>query len=343
MYTLIFSVFNTILNGSQTPYIIRAFSNNQTIITKVSSYGGIVSMLGGTLVSITFPILMARLATGSGGWRTLILIYAVPLAAIGILRFLLCKEDPSVDVGVSKKVSFKDIFMMMRKNKYCWYAAGINGVHNFMTGLAVGSYYFTYIIGDVSKYSIVSAFSVILLPVMFIFPKLMKKVNLAGIYTIFAGIAAFGYLLVFVGNKNLILVLIGVVVAMLVTLPTSYLGSLMGMQVATYNEYIGLPRMDGSQGIVSGFLGKIGNGVGAGLVGILLGLAGYVSSSSGDAVQPASALMMIRLMYSIIPLIGCVLIVFFALKFSKLSNQYDSMREEIEERKAHLQAEESQA
>lgn len=60
MYTLVFTVFTTLRSADNTPYTIRAFSNNQTVITKIASYGGIITM-GSTIgISILFPIIMGR-------------------------------------------------------------------------------------------------------------------------------------------------------------------------------------------------------------------------------------------------------------------------------------------
>ena len=42
MYTLVFSIFTTLRMAALTPYTIRAFSNNQNVITKVASYGGVI-------------------------------------------------------------------------------------------------------------------------------------------------------------------------------------------------------------------------------------------------------------------------------------------------------------
>lgn len=59
------------------------------------------------------------------------------------LCFFFVKEDPSVDLGNSKRVKFKDIVSMLKINPYCWMTAGISGLYNLMTDMAVGSYYFT--------------------------------------------------------------------------------------------------------------------------------------------------------------------------------------------------------
>jgi probable glucitol transport protein GutA len=318
MYTMVFSVYATILQVSQTPYMIRAFSNNQRIITKVSSLGGIVSMLGGIIVSASFPVFMAKIATSADGWQNLILIYAVPLLVIGILRLVFVKEDPAVDGENGPKVRLKEIIMMLRKNKYCWVYAGIMGLYNIALGFGAGSYFFTYVMGDISKFGLVSISSIALLPVMFIFPTMLNRMSVSNLFALFAAVAAIGYGIVFLGNSSLPLVLIGVVAANLLNLPLGYLGALIIMQLSAYNESIGLPRMEGSSGVVAGFAGKAGSGIGAALCGFLLGKAGFLSSVASKVTQPESAMLMIRLLYSLLPGICALLIAILSFKLNQL-------------------------
>lgn len=330
MYTLIFSVFSTLLNANQTPYMIRAFDNNQQKITKIGALGGIVIMLGAMIVSISFPVLMGKMAVNSQGWRSLITIYALPLALIGMLRFIFVKEDPTIDeVAGNSKVSIKDILHCLKKNKYAWFIAGITGCYNITVGMNVGSYYFTYIVGDVSLMGMISILSVVTLPVMFVFPKLMEKLSASKMIFSFAWIGVVGYLTLFIAQANFPLLVIGTILMGIGQFPVAYLQANIGMQLADYNEYIGLPRMDGSVGVLGGAFSKVGAGIGSGLLGILLGAAGYVGSIEGvDGVvtQSAGALMMIRCLYSIIPMMCIIFMAFFASRMFSL----DKMSDEIE-------------
>lgn len=322
MYTLAFSVFHTLLNASQTSYMIRAFSNNRQVIAKVSSYGGIISMLCSIAVSVTFPILMVRLTINPGGWRKLILIYAIPMCLIGMLRFIFVKEDPTVDLGMHERIRVREIFGMLRENKYCVIYAAITGLYQISVSFGAGTYYYTYVIGDISKFGIVSMFSVFLLPVMFLFPVMIKKVSVTRLYVIFSVIALIGYTIMFVGNANLPIVIFGALGVTLLNFPLGYLGTLIVMQLASYNEYIGLPRMEGSSSAAAALAGKIGQGIGAGLCGILLGLAGFISSSSGRvAEQPDTAIMMIRCLYCVFPGICVSIIAVLSLALGKLETE----------------------
>lgn len=334
MYTLDFSIFSTMLNANQTPYMIRAFSNNKIVITKVSSFGGIVSMIFAMVVSVSFPILMKHLATDAGGWRSLILIYAVPFALIGILRLIFVKEDPSIDAaaGQSTKINAKEVLTMLKKNKYCWISAAIMLFYQLAVGFGAGSYYFTYIIGDISKFGLVSVLSVVTLPLMIFFPAMIRKMSVAKLFAIFGTIAFLGYMMVFVGGSNVTIVYIGVILTVLLNLPLGYLGALVIMQLATYNEYMGLHRMEASSSAISNFASKVGGGIGTGLTGILLSAAGFISSTTGTVAQPDSALHMIRMLYSVLPALCAALIVFFSILLGRLGKRIPEMEADIKNR-----------
>ena len=333
MYTLVFSVFNSFLGACNNPYMIRAFKNKE-VITKVASFGGIVTMLGSAIVSITFPIAMGKIATSAGGWRTLILLYAIPLTLIGILRFIFVKEDPSIDArSESKKIDVKEVFLMFKENKYAWAYAGVTGMYNLCVGMSVNTYYFKYIVGDVSKLSLVNMLSILMLPVMFVFPKLMKKMQVSNLIELGVGIGAAGYFLLFFAKANIPVIIIGNVMVSMASLPICYLGVLIIMELATYNEWKGMSRMEGSTNIISNFATKAFNGIGVGVQGILLSAFGYMNATSTEIVtQPDSALLAIRLLYSLIPMAIYFVIIFCATRLGKLEKQLPKMEAEVQKR-----------
>lgn len=314
------------------PYLVRAFDNNRTLIGKVSSYGGIVTTMGSMVISLTFPKLMASLATKEGGWTTLILIYMVPLTVLGTLRFLLVKENPAIDAGqVKDKVDFKDIFFMIRKNGYAWLYLLIMFFFQTIQSIGALSYYFKYIVGDVSAAGLLSIMSFVLLPTMFLFPVFMKKLSASQIIALGAVLSCLGYLVNFVAGSSMTLLILGSIITSFAMLPVSYLGNMVQMDLCTYNQYLGLPRMDASIGaIFNGFGSQIGQGFGGWLLGFALTAAGYVASE-GDAMvaQPDSAITMIRLLYSLIPMALMALLAVSAFLLSKLNKQMPEIEAKI--------------
>lgn len=342
MYSFVYSVCNTMLTANQTPYMVRAFSGNRNIITKVASFGGIVSMLCSIIVSITFPRIMANLVVArnyeASGWRTLILIFAIPLAIIGIMRFLFLKEDPQIDAGqTNSRIKLKEIVTMLKSNPYAWSFAGMIGLYQLAIGFGAGSYYFTYVVGDIGAFGLVSAMAMVLLPIMLIFPALIKKMGMAKLFIVMGVISFIGYVTVFFAGNSLAMVYLGVIVTNLVSLPCSYLQTPCIMDLSTFNEYNGFHRMEGTTGVVSGFTQKVLNGIGTGLTGVFMSVAGFVSSSSNMVVeQPSNAILMIRLLYSLIPGVCMIGIVLCALHFNKLEKRMPEIEAIVKERKQQI-------
>ena len=321
LYVLTFSVFGSLRGVGMSCYTIRHFSNNNILIRKVASYGGIITTAGSIVASMCFPVLVKNFADGPMGWIVPVAIFMIPATLFGALRFFLCKEDPAVGGdSAQQKVSFKEIFAMFRKNPYVWLYAIIMLAYNVLNGLGVTSYYFTYIIGSIGMSGVLSAFGVLLLPVMLLFPWIMKKVGTMG--KMIAGlsvISVIGYLIVFFSGSNLVGMLIGYLLASLAGLPLSYYGVLFLMNVCTYNEMKGLPRMEGSANILANFCSNFGGSLGSLVTGAILAVAGYISTNANEVVtQPASAIMAIRIDFAIVPAILIAIIGVCSFAFSKL-------------------------
>ncbi len=331
MYSLTFAVFSTLRLAALSPYTIAHFSNNATLIKKVASFGGIITMAGSIIVSVGFPMIMKRIATSATGWTRAVLIVMVPATLIGLLRFFFCKEDPNVDPDKNAEpLKFKDFLQLFTKNKYVWLYALIALSYNLTTNLACGSYYFKYIVGDLDKLGILSVFGVILLPLMLLFPRIMKKLGSMGkMIACFSVLGIVGYIIVFFSGANTIGVYAGYLLATLAGLPIAYYGILFVMNICNYNERIGLRRMEASSTALANFCSKLGAALGAYVTGLVLFIGGYVSET--NAVQPDSALMAIRIDYAIVPIIFMVIIAVCSLAFAKLEKENEQYLKEKEE------------
>ncbi len=340
MYTLTFSVFSTFRGAGNIPYTVRHFSNNQKLIAKMSGAGGVLTMIAAMLMNVLFPALVSKYASSASGWTMSVAIVMIPATLIGVMRFIFCKEDPSVDEGTSQQpIKVKEIALLFKKNKYVWIYAVIMLCYNVLTNLAVGSYFFKWVIGDMGIMGITSIFSIVLLPLMFAFPKIMEKIGgLSKMVSVFCVVSIVGYLICFVSGSYLPGVVVGFLLAQFATLPLTYYGILFIMNICTYNEMIGLPRMDSSSGILSSFMSKVGAAMGSWVTGLLLMLAGYVSAE-GVTSQPASAIMMIRIDYAIVPAIMYAIVLVCCVAFSKLEKKIAVWEAEKEQTQLETQEE----
>ena len=338
MYALANSVFYTFLNANGTVYMVRAFSSQKQYVS-LSTYGGLVPMVITVIFNIVFPILMGTLATSQKGWIKLVLIFMIPLVLLGMLRFFFIKEVNDVDVeSHGEKVQFKDVPVVMKKNPYIFIIAVGTLVMNLILNMGVQVYYFTQIVGNVGLMSILAATQMIVLPLMFILPQILKKTTTVNVIKAGIVITALGWLLNFFAGSNVPMLVIANIMTGGGVVPMSMLTALLIIECADYNEYTGIRRMEGTLSSINGFASKIGAGVGAGLMGILIGIAGYNGTLE---VQPASAITMIRMLYSLIPAV-LYIVVFILYNLYTLGKKMPEIRKTNEERRAAIVAEAEQ-
>lgn len=87
------------------------------------------------------------------------------------------------------------------------------------------------------------------------------------------------------------------------------------MQVGEYNTVIGMKKMEATMSAVINFMEKLGNAFASLLIGALLSAANYDGTA---ATQPDSALMMIRLAYSLIPAAFTVIVILCVIGFKPM-------------------------
>lgn len=330
MYALANSICYTFLNANNTPYLVRAFKSGQ--IVKLTSYGSIITMLAAVIFNMTFPALMAKIATSASGWSRLVLMFAVPMAAIGILRMLFCPEKYDVDAEQknAEPLKVKDVFKLIKTNKYILIIALMTFVFNFVCNMGVQTYYYTYIVGNVALMGISAIAQIVALPLALFFPKLIEKFSTVKLMMAGFIVSAVGYLLNFVAGGNVVLLAIAAIMWGAGTIPASMLSALVIIECADYNEWKGNHRMEGTMSSLVGLGAKIGAALGAGALGVLLSMVGY----TGDAAtMPSSALTMIQMLFTLVPAVLYVLVA-LSLKGYTLNKNLAQIREENEKNRA---------
>jgi Na+/melibiose symporter-like transporter len=331
MFICVDSIFTALLSANNTVYMVRAFSKQEHYVA-ISSYGSIIVFLGAMVVNVSFPMLMATMATSAEGWKTLIAIYAVPFLLIGLLRFFFIKETNDVDAVSSEKVNFKELVAVLKTNYYIYAVALMLLVYNFISNMGVNVFYFTYIVKDVGLLGTLALTQVVILPSVFFIPALIRKFTTTKLIIAGLIIASIGYLVNFFAMDNMVLLVIGGLLTGAGSIPVNMLVGLMIIDCADFNEWNGRPRAEGTLSSVPGFTSKIGAAIGAGVMGVLLSMSGY---TGGVATQPESAEFMIRMLNSIIPMV-LYLIVAILLRFYKLDRLMPQIRRENEERRRNL-------
>lgn len=334
MYICINAVCITLLSACNNAYMIRAFKTNGQRI-KLASFGGIVIMVASIAVNMIFPIAMNRIATSPAGWRKMIAMFAIPMAFIGILRFLFVKETNQVEV-TEEKVKLKDVGLVLKKNPYVYMVAIMQIVYSLVTGMGVNTYFYMYVVGNVELMGLISSISIVVLPIMFFFPMIMKKVPMGKMVQIGCIAYGIGGFITFAAGGNIKMLIAATIFTGLGVLPITYLTDLMMIDCASYNAWKGFKRMDGTIGAIKGFAGKLGGALGSGVMGVLLSMSGY---NGGAAQQSESALLMIRALMGLIPAIlfiaVAVMMAFY--KLDKLMPEINQSMEKIAAKKAEAE------
>ena len=262
------------------------------------------------------------------------LVFAVPLTIIGLFRFLFIKEIEVDDsVGAQKKddISLKEGLKAIAKNKYLFIFVGATffcAVFNNLNS-GIGTYYFQYIMGDIGKMSIIGMLGLLTPFTLMIFPLAVRKGNAMNFVRLGLVLAVAGCTVKYFAGSNMTLVLIG---SLLMMLPGAamlqMIGSMFMIQCMDYGEWKTGVRVEAMMNSVNGFASKVGAGIASGLLGVLMGAAGFIS---GAETQSTSALTAIRMGYSIVPAILCI-IMLVILHFYDLEKKQGEIRDELAKR-----------
>lgn len=320
MYVLINAICTTALGGADAVYMARTFSTDNNRI-KAMSVNGVVVMLCSIIFNIVAPQFINSAGTSKSGWSHLALYMAVPLAVIGILRFVLCKEieteqkeeKEGKDSDSTGKTGFKETIGALLKNKYLFLLVCMMFITNIINNLGpAATYYFKYMMGDVGALSIANLTALITPVMLIIFPVLSRKIGTTKIlqYAMVFGIV--GMVIRTAGGTNMATILLGGGIASIAVLPISMMINTYIIDCMDYGEWKTGIRVEGMVASVTNFAGKVGAGAASGLLGLVMGLAGYDGSL---AVQSSTANMAIVGIYNIFPLVLYVIMLLLALMY----------------------------
>ncbi|MBK0348802.1 MFS transporter [Aerococcaceae bacterium zg-ZJ1578] len=327
-YTLANSVFATLLNASESVYISRAVKSDMARNILVS-VNGIIIMFGSVLVSTVFPILMGTLGTSSGGWQKMIAIFALPLGIIGIGRFLFVKERTDVVAAQNQGVDMKTLINALKSNKFIFLLSGAVLLYNFINSLGtVGTYYFQYIVGDVTKASVVGLISLITPFVLIFMPAILKRLSFSKVVSAGAVLGIFGNVIKGLAGANMGLIIVGNLLGVLAALPLSFYAPVMVISCMDYSEWKTGDRVEGAFSAVNGFASKVGAGLSSIITGFVMGTAGFDGTLP---VQSAAANNAIVALYSWIPAVFFVVIIVL-MKFYTLDDMMPQISADLEAR-----------
>lgn len=268
---------------------------------------------------------VGKLGGGAAAWRAVAIIYTVIGVISNTLSVLSVKELSEEELAqgkdkndVSEKYNLIDAFKLLVHNKYFLMICGAYLLMQMYSAtLGMGTYYMKYVVGDKNMFGTFAwAINIPMIIGLLITPSLvahfkgMYKLNIAGYIIGTLGRAAV-LVAAYMGNIPLMLAFTAVA-----ALGMSPLQGDMNALIATTSEYTKLTtgnKVDGTMYSCTSFGTKVGGGIGTAIAGWLLAASGFINNS---AVQPASCISMLHVMYLWLPMIFNLLITFVLFKLS---------------------------
>ena len=340
-YTLLNAGFYTANNIAYSALTALITKNNHERV-QMGSIRFMFAFGTSMLIQTITVALVAYFGGGAAAWRTVAIIYAIVGVISNTLSVMSVKELTPEELAEGEEVTHEelpegeevaikefaegeeiiaaaeeeekytliDAFKLLIKNKYyLMICASYILMQIYSATLNMGIYYMTYVLKNANLLGVFSWFINIPMIIGLLFtPALvmkfggMYKLNLMG-YTIGTlgrlGVVIAGYL----GSVPLMLVCTAIA-----ALGMSPLQGDMNALIATCSEYTYLThgkRVDGTMYSCTSLGTKLGGGIGTALAGWLLAFSGYVG---GAAVQSASTMNMLHIMYLWMPMIFNLLI-----------------------------------
>lgn len=336
MYTLSNAVCMTCLNGSGIVYLSRSVREEENR-TKVLSGSGAIVMIFTMGISILMPQLMTSIGTTKAGWRVIAAMIAIPMAIIGMLRFIFIKEvvvdeEPQKIKNHSEdqKTSFKQMLLAIVRNKYIFLVAGALLIINIVNNMgAATTYYFKYIIGDIGLQSFVSLTTMLVPLALIIYPVIVKRIGNTNMFRLGSLLGVIGLLIRSVGGANMVTILIGTALFQIGFIPIGMMVGIYVLECMDYGEWKNGYRIEAPLNSVTSFATKLGSALASSLTGIIMGLAGYDGSL---AVQSDLSIAAIIGTYNYLPL-ALYVIVFILSIFYDMDKKKPQIQADLEARR----------
>ncbi|MFT8460205.1 MAG: MFS transporter [Liquorilactobacillus ghanensis] len=320
IYVLINAVCVSVLGASDSVYMARAFSTESNRM-KAMSVSGFLVMIISIIFTTLIPQFIDLVGTKQSGWTMLATSIAVPMAVIGILRFVFVKEvvDDSINnetsntARVNNDITMKKSFKALTKNKYLFIIVGLVFIYAVINNFGTANtYYFKYIVGDIGKMSLMSMTSLITPFVLIVYPSINKRLGSAKVLRIFSICGVAGVIIRIIGGTNMATIMIGTIGISLANVPIGMMINNYVIECMDYGEWKTGVRVEGLVAAATNFSNKLGGGVTLAILGFIMSAAGY----NGEAkVQSASALTAINGVFNWIPLVFFILMFLLSMAY----------------------------
>jgi GPH family glycoside/pentoside/hexuronide:cation symporter len=333
-YNLAFTVIYTAIN---TPYgaltaLISQDQYQRSLLNLYRMILAIVGMIG--INAITLPLVKA-FGSGPQAWQKTFMCFGVVATVLFLITFAGTKErvKPASQQEIHKTVPLKAGLTALIHNKY-WVLIAVMSIFIFVNipGL-LGStiYYARTFLGDASYVgALMAALMGATLVGMFLLAPLLKRYGKRNTALVGTLVTIVGQLLMFYAPRSLTVILVSLAIKGFGG--AALMGTFYAMVADTieYGEWKSGVRTEGLVYGASSFGSKLGTGLGAVLIGWVLGLGGYVG---GSVTQSHAAEQAIKSLFLYIPLallVGQLILLWFY----HLDKEYPAIIAELQRRRA---------
>ena len=305
---------------------------------KISVVPRIFASLGGLTVTTFGIALVNKLGNGNQikGFEYFALGIVIIFIISTIVTCINVKEKTQVQVN-NEKVNIKQAFNILKQNDQLLVFIGIVLAYNLAMQLAGGAaiYYFKYVAGKESLFSLYSFFKVAEIGGLMLFPVVTRKIGRQQVFRMATILPMFGLITLFISGliapQSILFISVS---AVLLNLGSGFLlGSttVMLADIVDYGEYKLGSRNESIIFSAQTLLVKLASAVSGWLIVVGLSLIGYVA---GAAVQSNITIIGIRVIMTIIPsIVALVMYVIYKSKYKINGSFHDEILQVIGSRK----------
>lgn len=316
-----------------------------TLMTRSSHERDLLSVIRmglspfGKIIAVTFTLPIVKMVgNDQAAWIKVMSVWCVIAVILLAICFARCKETVSFEAQQTKqpKVTAGRSLKALLGNPYFWATLilwAVTCIHTTIIGTDL-PYYCKYVLGNDGLYSFIYTAEIVALIVgAFACPMLLKKFNKRDLSLIGCIIVVVAQALILVNPTSFGWLMAMTIIRSLGQAPlTSVVFGMMG-DVVEYGQWKSHIRQE-SLIFGAGSLGfKVGTGITSVIMTALLEGAGFLSSTTGGAVQPESAKAMITTIFQWGPILIWAVAIIVLLLY-KLDKIYPNIMKDLAEREA---------
>ena len=304
--------------------LLPAMSSDQKQREKMGTFARICANIGMYIVMVAWQPVTSALGDTPKVWFICAIVIAV-VYLLGLLFPLLGVKERRAAPEEQESTSLRQMWNALVKNdQLMWTTLSMSlFMVGYMTTVSFALYYMKYIFGNENLYVVlVAVVGVAQLSALAVYPAIAAKMNRRKLYTVGTVLVLAGYLLFFVAEISLVLIVIG---AVLVFVGQAFIQTLMLMFLADTVEYghwkLG-KRNESVTFSIQPLINKIGGAISTGFVSLTLLLSGIkIDGGTVDAIDASGKLIFKCAMFAL-PLVFILVGYVVYLKKYKIDEQF---------------------